>query len=586
MEFEIAKHNKHTDKEGNPVNTYKIFIKGSGIWISDYLYANDEFKNYFKVIDNKIVLKDPISDNYLVEDRKNKKGKFKVLLPMLSFSEDIKESLLNYNTEQVKEPEVAYKSKTKSTNKEELNKLLKQYDQNIETTKNRKPQKPEQEKPKHNFAKPPKKESKQLNQKSRQSFITSLMPHIKNADKMVRDRYFELLSKEMEGMPKMEERIMLELGEIKERIEGKARSRNKDKNHDAKPEKEKNKFDFNKLRHNPKFTSDLLKKFKYKGDDVGFKYLVHKPNDEKTFSLKDYDEIVKKSENYFDELKKSDCLHPALYTNISELIKLMGNEGKIAVEKTKKHPFDNIKCDRINKEKAQEVYKNISNKGKTYFISWIIKNFKKNYRFANETSEATILKKLIVNAFNKNNKCHLDSEEKKAFVFNEYRNMESLESTSEIKEIHKISINFEEKFELFASFFTWVPNINYALAVIADDILKHCNYNGMRDFQNIIKEVFCSINKKFIDIKEHTELVLTINDKNTISNTNPDKLLNDYKDKLLNSLKGICDWSIHYDLENGDSYIVQFLPELPLDEAIKKHSEKAGGFKHLFTFYD
>lgn len=575
MEFEIKEKREYKDEaSGKSFANYKFFYAGRTYWIGQKAFEKNA--KLLKIENNKIVLKEPLKEFYELKIRKNEKGEFKTILPKNEI--EAEKSI-------AKEPEVSYETKAKKLKKSVKNPRNQEIEGFFNLPLPKTIDKKESISKTETSLKEPKQPQKTKEQ-SRQAFISGLIPHIKTADNKVKDRYFDLLSKEMERMPQMEERIMRELGEMKERIGGKTRGKDKSENQEYKAETKKNKFDFSKLNHNPKFTSDLLKKFKYKRDDSGFKFLVHKPNDEETFSLKDFEEIVKKSENYFDELKKSDCLHPALYTNTSELIKLMADEGKSAVEKTKRHPFDNIECDKIVKEKASKVYKNITNNGKTLFISWIIKNFKKNYRFANETSEATILKDLIVNVFNQNNKCHLDSERKKAFVFNDYRNMELLDSNSDINEIHKISINFEEKFELLAFFFTWVPNIKYALSVMADDILKHCNYNGKRDFQNNMKEVFCSINKKFIDIKEHTELLLTINDKNTISNTNPDKLLNDYKDKLLNSLKGICDWYIHYDLENGDSYIVQFLPELPLDETIKKHSEKAGGFKHLFTFYD
>lgn len=575
MEFEIKDKRQFNTKNSEKVfSNYKFFYNGEGFWISEKTF--EKHPNLLTIEGDKIILKEPLEEFYEVILKKNEKGEFKTILPKIEIE---KVPAL------VSEPEVAYKTK--------VNKLKKP----VKKTKNQKIEDffnmplPKTDDKKKSISKTetslkePKQPEKQKNT-SRQSFISGLMPHLKTTDDKLRNKYFELLNKEIESMPKMEDKIMRELEKIKERIGGKTRGMDKDETQEAEPETGKNKFDFDKLNHNPKFTSDLLKKFKYKRDDTGFKYLVHKPTDVETFSIEEYNETIKKSENYFKEIQKLNNLHPAIYLNIKELIELMAHEGKTAVEKTKKHPFDNIDCDKIDHEKASKVYKNISNKGTTLFISWIIKNFKKNYRFSHEPSESSVLKDLIINVFNQKSKNHLDSEGKKVFVFNEYKDIKSLDSKNEINEIHKISMNFMERFDTFSNFFTWVKNIKFFLSEIADDILKHSNYDGCKDFINNEKEVFCSIDRAYIDTESSTKITLSILDKFTISKTHPNDIYNAYKDKLLNTLKCICDWSIHYDMENGDSYIIQFLPELPLDEAIKKHSKKAGGFKYLLTFYD
>jgi hypothetical protein len=96
---EIIKNNQFTDKKGNILNNYKVFLNRKGTWISSLDFSSfpdliEVGRNYVNAIVKKdgiietesrltdtITLKEPINDYYIINERQNQVGKFKVLLP-------------------------------------------------------------------------------------------------------------------------------------------------------------------------------------------------------------------------------------------------------------------------------------------------------------------------------------------------------------------------------------------------------------------------------------------------------------------------------------------------------------------------
>ena len=325
------------------------------------------------------------------------------------------------------------------------------------------------------------------------------------------------------------------------------------------------------LTHEPIHTQTVLKYFKYK-NPTGFKELVHKPTNIEEFNLKDYQDLLGQVDNSIDKIYN---IPTDMYKNIKELILLMKNEGELCFQKTNSHPYLNKACEKIDEEKLKTKYSNISNGGKLVgSITTLIQNFKRNYRFDKEKTEASILRELIENIFYFDKKHYEDIQTGSFFSFKE---------TSKENEIN-LSLAFDPAtFDDLACFFTWVPQLKKALHKISDDILKHGNSNGTRDFKSNEKIVKFHIDRIFDDILGLTKIPLTILDERSVCNKKPEQLLVEMND-MVDYFNGICDWIIEFDYNDVDSFSIQMLPEI--NQPIKKLENKVNGFKHILTFYD
>lgn len=325
--------------------------------------------------------------------------------------------------------------------------------------------------------------------------------------------------------------------------------------------------------HDPYNTIEILKKFKFKNES-GLKELVHKPNDIENFTLTDYDLIIAISESYFKSINN---LPVDIYYNIKQLILLMSVQGRNLFIETNEHPYLNDLNTKIDESILKDKYQNISDYGKSFTISEIIQNFKRKYRFDSESTEATILKELIKNVFNYNKQIYLREDN----LYYTFKKKEGLTPNKQIV----IDLQFlnDSEFNRKASFFTWVPNIKKALNVIAADILKHSNVKGIRSFKSREKKIVIGIDRDYNDLKGWTEIRLTIFDKTTYCDRNPNDLSNLIDGEFNSFFTSVCDWSIEYDKNEFDSYQIHFLP---INKGIKKLNQKVGGFKHILTFYD
>lgn len=327
------------------------------------------------------------------------------------------------------------------------------------------------------------------------------------------------------------------------------------------------------IKHDTNNTVEILKKFKYRNES-GLKELVHKPNDSENFTIKDYDVIIEESAAYFKSIKN---IPVDMYYNIKELILLMSVQGRKLVIETNEHPYLNNLSTKIDATILIEKYKNISDSGGTFTISTIIQNFKRKYRFDNESTEATVLKELIKNVFNFNKQVYL-REDKLYYTFKGKEKLELNEQV--IIDLHFLN---DSQFNSKASFFTWVPNIKKALNMIAADILKHSNLKGASSFKSQEKQITIDIAREYNELRGWTEICLTILDKNTYCDRDPTDLSKLIEGEYKSLFTSVCDWRIEYDKNQYDSYLIEFLPS---NNGNKKLDQEVGGFKHILTFYD
>lgn len=378
----------------------------------------------------------------------------------------------------------------------------------------------------------------------------------KNIDNNTKKRIINQISKEIEKTGIVESEIIERL----EKLEGVV----------IQGETERTKSSNYKIKHKPTATVELLKKFKY-DNDSGLKELVHTPKIE-NYTLKNFDDDRKKAEETFKKIKNVPYL---LYKNIEELIQLMKNEGRECFKKTNKHPYLN-KCNKLNKDIANKKYKHITDNGKNLFISYIIQNFKKNYRFDQETSEASQLKTLIINVFNK----RAFNKEEKTYEFDMKFNKKIQKNKTFI--YSEFSDNFEER----AIFFTWIPYIGSFLRQIAEDILKHGNIKGKQDYSTKEKIIKFEIDRKTNDLLGFTEIPFSIFDEKSFI-LKPKEIFYKEISEKKDTLTGLCDWYIEADFIEGNnkkSYKIQVLPEA--ENPFIELKNPINGLKHVLTFYE
>ena len=320
------------------------------------------------------------------------------------------------------------------------------------------------------------------------------------------------------------------------------------------------------ITHNPIETTILLKKFKY-NNDSGFKELVHTPS-QNELTEETYDQIIEQAGKSFKLLKN---VPYGLYKCLENLISLLGNEGKRCFIETKKHPYLNNECRSLGNMEL-EKYKYLSElNNKTKFISYLIQSFKKNYRFDNEPTEASLLSDLIENTLKKRYYPIILEKQKKF--------------SNENLEDGNVYINYEIHKDLKndSIFFTWVPNVLYILTEIFNDTLKHGNINGKTDFDSNQKKISFSLNREEDEENMVTKIILEIFDQNSVCLKNPERLWKDMFDKRENFIS-ICDWEIEADFLDNVSCRLNILTVNNKDKTEKIN--KVSGFRHKLIFYE
>ena len=413
-----------------------------------------------------------------------------------------------------------------------------------------------------------------ISKEQKQNFISSILQNINNnkLDTGTKQRLINLVSKEIDKKENINDEILERLKRIKGKIERRKgdepenETSGKEVKNELQPKKNNPK---NEINHNPKQTTEILKKFKY-NNDSGFKDLVHTPNHD-NYSLDDFKNDTKNAEKHFKTLKD---IPIGMYISIKQIIELMKNEGVECFEKTGKHPYQNRDCNKINIDTIDKKYKNLKGGYKSdVSITQLIQNFKKNYRFDMEKSEASILKDLNINILN--NRVYEDTVNSIEYRFSPKN------KGGESNQIIYLEHSFAEDFDDNAIFFTWVPDVRNFLVNIIGDILKHGNINGERKFASYEKEVEFSVKLIEDEINGETSIELVIFDKKSIVNKTKELFYNQIKDKAY-LLTSICDWKIETDFNGEGSYSINILPETK--EPFVK-IDKVNGLKHILTFY-
>lgn len=406
--------------------------------------------------------------------------------------------------------------------------------------------------------------------KSKVDFIADLLSE-KKLNPQEKERLFHLASKEIKNLDLKGENLSERVKEIEDKIDiylnnKTLSSKNSNNSKKTKSNKKSNK------KHDPITTVKILKKFKYE-DNSGLKELVHEPKNNESFTEEDFSEMINKAKKAAKSLPN---IPTGTYLSIQDLIKLMEKEGLKCFRKTSKHPYLNKNCDKIPKENLSNYENFKDSKGNIpNYITYMIQNFKKNYRFSTEDTEATVLKHLVKNIFEKEGRSYPQSGDRnKTVAFSSHN--------GDIR-MPVICTRVEDS---AADFFTWVPSVRKALYEIALDILKHANLRGAREFKTDDKSVDLSIEMNYDDINDLETRTLSILDRFSVCNKNPNDVHDQLKDKLREILLSVCDWSVEYDHKNGEAYRLNLLYRSNQIRDIEGPLNfKIGGFKHKFTFY-
>jgi len=593
--LEIRQFKGHNSKE---FINYQVSIDGTKVWISQLDYA--KHSDLISIEGDYIILKEPPEDYYEVLKKENVKGKFQTLIPKLK--SDFSKIVLPAEEKEMKMTVFKNCIDHPSTNNEKkkvLRKVIYPKRKLVISPKASKTISYPEVIPgidRDSFSETPitKAGSKPIGDKT--AFINGLlkMSNRKDVTEKTRERLINLLSKEALGnddvlkeiqndIIELRKYVGLEEGNLDASVNGriikeiiKQNVDEEKKNNIISERDDKKNYT---IIHKPSETSALLKKFKY-NNPSGFKELVHKPTEE-SYTIKDYNDIIERAKSSFKNLRNVPF---EIYKSIEQLINLMENEGKECFVSTNNHPYLNESCAMLDLFKVEKNYNLISPKGEILFISYIIQNFKKQYRFDNEKTEASILRELILNVFKNKKLYFVNEDQKKRYCFSD-----SVSDEQKLSHCTYIVLEIlQENFDNLASFFTWVPYIRNALWEIALDILKHGNLNGSREFKSFEKKVSFEVERVFDELAGQRLVIFIITDYETISSKLPEVLFEELKagNYFNKHFKGICDWTINYDIDNGESYQLKMLPECPKTEAIVKLKEKSNGYKHILTFYD
>lgn len=347
MEIKISQTITYRNTKNIAINRYKIFYKGRGFWID--MADFEGHPDIMTVLEDKLILKEPVDHYYLVEKKSSQKGIFLALMPNLKKGIPIAE-----------EPAITYEtSDTKNTGIESFDFY------NLEDIISKNlfiPERPEPESEIGGIKKP---EIKTTPQSEKVQFINKMLDlaiQQRITDKS-KEKIVELIGKEID-----QSALSVDILNRIEKLEAAVGS----EKIEFKPEKE------DRLPHSPASTNDFLKQFKYM-DGAGFKELVHDTNLE-DFTPNDILNKVKSHPAFIKEyfghyVSDFVSIHKRLWGKTKELIDRFEKTGVSFYEKSKKHPFEN-----------EKDYTEFS------------KEFKKNYRFGtgNEyTSFESLIKDVL-----------------------------------------------------------------------------------------------------------------------------------------------------------------------------------------------
>lgn len=302
--------------------------------------------------------------------------------------------------------------------------------------------------------------------------------------------------------------------------------------------------------HSPVETVKFLKYFKY-DNSFNFKDLVHKPVDENF----DFIKLIESSISQFVKISTAPngklILPKNLIREVQRFFNILHSEGVKFFNEIGHHPLDDNK------------------------IGTEIQMFKGKYRFGNERSESSILSDLIINTATTERRTYIEHNEN---IINSF----SKADTSGRFNSNQILFNPDlKKFQSKANFFTWVPNVTITLASIFENILKHSNIEGNRNFDSSDKQIIISLDRQLVG--DVIKIELTILDKYSLFQGNIDTILSDMRRDYVPPLVSICDFEVQFVTINNEFYQCRVLP---YSDKISPLNESPEGFKYILTFYD
>jgi len=192
---------KNGSKKKKKNYTYKIFQRGIGMWISESLLD----LGIVKKEDEFLILKEPILDNFDIEEKVNKNGKFYVLIAKTNTSSEVNEPVAVYETATVKK-NANKRKETEPTQEKVVAQFLKQYKESNKTQEITEPKK------KDNNVK--------STNEARFSFMKTLLEKSsnRNTDTYTKKRILDLISNELKQKESDINGIINGINEIKQSI--------------------------------------------------------------------------------------------------------------------------------------------------------------------------------------------------------------------------------------------------------------------------------------------------------------------------------------------------------------------------------
>jgi protein-arginine kinase activator protein McsA len=572
MEVKIAQERSFTDKNGKTFRTFKVFIEGRGMWISELDFQNHP--NLLVVKQDAITLQEPIQDNYFVKKTKNQNGFFITLIPASKKPEDISKKEyapqeVNVNT--VAELLVEYEISTVNQKSKKSKKIEAE-----NNTKNKSPQsiimtddqlvdeidmtegennlllnekqadtleiqsEKEGELISGNNNKPTvtisnidlladDKESLEKQKKEANSpivFVTSLLED-KRIKSNHKEKLFKLTVEEIKKHVDVDKDLIKRVENLEETIK--------------KESHENTIMGTDTLQrvhsHEPLNTFEFLRLFKYV-DGSGFKELVHDTD----FRIIKPEQILNKVKSHPNFINSELGIKATDYKPIHSFVQI---ETRILIEKFEKEGLPYIK------ETGKHPYGN--HKGYTEFVE----NFKKKYRFGSGREYSQLSKKIA------------DIVGRKKY--NDFFKTDNIVFKPDLR-----------RFDIRSNFLTWTVSVEVGIGFILDGIKDHSCGEGCMSSKRI--EFECT--KDTINNKLTIELL----DVDAKAKEDPQNILAKFRNSNLYRFifRSLCDWSVEFDMEGG-SYCLNILNS---DNNIEKNnsivllSNEVGGFKHVLRFFN
>jgi hypothetical protein len=305
-------------------------------------------------------------------------------------------------------------------------------------------------------------------------------------------------------------------------------------------------------KHDPKGVGSFLSSFKI-DNTTGCKNLVHSPDDPSTF---DYYATLHKALKFCIDIFQENYLPKKLSERVILLFDTLTGPGLIHWNVHKTHPLYNDKG-----------------------VTKVIQDFKKNYRFDTEETEASILRNLITNIAN----WVTYSADGPIVKFNDRFCKLQFNPNADFFDVNNI-------------FFADVESFKIGLSVLFQSLIKHTNIGGQKQFDRSEK-------KLVIETKSETTIdgynyKLTICDVGATIQKKPYDIIKNLREEqkvdleqsvgngIASRFLSVCDWSIEGVFAGVPQRLI-IQPFNKIEESILPVKDgTCAGFTHIFTFYN